>query len=296
MDYLNEIKNRKKKLKLTTAVVADRAGLPVSTVSKIMTGETKNPSYATIEKIERVLAQEEMYRRVYAYFKLLKEYIDGHIEETVDQIEFEKNYKRENNISFLIDNSLQEKTGELTDGNLVLDKKLNIDFLHELGEDKQIELINGHLIYNEAPNLKHQMIVQNLGRIIDTFIRSNNSKCQMFNVGVNLYFEEDNNSLLIPDLVVLCDDSKLSESGITGTPDWIIEVVSRSTRRVDYNEKMHKYMGTGVREYWIVDPEKERVTTYIEGEPMMAYIYGFDDEIPVYIYDGKLSICINHLD
>ena len=119
---------------------------------------------------------------------------------------------------------------------------MNIDFLHELGEDKQIELINGHLIYNEAPNLKHQMIVQNLGRIIDTFIRSNNGKCQMFNVGVNLYFEEDNNSLLIPDLVVLCDDSKLSESGITGTPDWIIEVVSRSTRRVDYNEKMHKYM------------------------------------------------------
>ena len=296
MDYLNEIKNRKKKLKLTTAVVADRAGLPVSTVSKIMTGETKNPSYATIEKIERVLAQEEMYRRVYAYFKLLKEYIDGHTDETVDQIEFEKNYKRENNISFLIVNSLQEKTGELTDGNLALDKKLNIDFLHELGEDKQIELINGHLIYNEAPNLKHQMIVQNLGRIIDTFIHSNNGKCQMFNVGVNLYFEEDNNSLLIPDLVVLCDDSKLSESGITGTPDWIIEVVSRSTRRVDYNEKMHKYMGTGVREYWIVDPEKERVTTYIEGEPMMAYIYGFDDEIPVYIYDGKLSICINHLD
>ncbi len=296
MDYLNEIKNRKKKLKLTTAVVADRAGLPVSTVSKIMTGETKNPSYATIEKIERVLAQEEMYRRVYAYFKLLKEYIDGHTDETVDQIEFEKNYKRENNISFLIVNSLQEKTGELTDGNVALDKKLNIDFLHELGEDKQIELINGHLIYNEAPNLKHQMIVQNLGRIIDDFIRSNNGKCRMFNVGVNLYFEEDDNSLLIPDLVVLCDDSKLSEAGITGPSDWIIEVVSKSTRRVDYNEKLHKYMGTGVREYWIVDPEKERVTTYIEGEPMMAYIYGFDDEIPVYIYDGKLSICINHLD
>ena len=273
MEYLQEIKNRKKALKLTTAELADRAGLPVSTVSKIMTGETKNPSYVTIEKIESVIAHEEMCRRVYAYFKLLKEYIDNHTDETVDQIEFEKKY-----------------------GNLALDKKLNIDFLHELGEDKQIELINGHLIYNEAPNIHHQMIVQNLGRIIDDFIRSNSGKCRMFNVGVNLYFEEDDNSLLIPDLVVLCDDSKLSESGITGTPDWIIEVVSRSTRRVDYNEKMHKYMGTGVREYWIVDPEKERVTTYIEGEPMMAYIYGFDDEIPVYIYDGKLSICINHLD
>ena len=53
---------------------------------------------------------------------------------------------------------------------------------------------------------------------------------------------------------------------------------------------MYKYMSGGVREYWIVDPEKEKVTTYIEGEPMMAYIYNFDDEIPVYIYDGRLKI------
>ena len=165
----------------------------------------------------------------------------------------------------------------------------------ELGEDKQIELIDGHLIYNEAPNLKHQTIVQNLGRIVDDFIRSNNGKCRMFNVGVNLYFEEDDNTLLIPDFVVVCDENKLDESGVKGAPDWIVEVVSKSTRRVDYNEKMHKYMGAGVREYWIIDPEKERVTTYIEGEPMMAYIYSFDDEIPVFIYDGNITICIKSL-
>ncbi len=288
MDYLAELKNRKKELKMTTAELADRADLPVSTVSKIMTGETKNPSYVTIETIERVLAHEEMCRRVYAYFKLLREYLDKHPDETVDQIEFEKKFRRENDVSFSKD------SGELTNGNLAIDKeRLNVEFLHEIDEDKQIELINGHLIYNEAPNLKHQMIVQNVGRIIDDFIRFNNGKCRMFNVGVNLYFDEDDNSLLIPDVVVLCDDIKLSESGIIGPPDWIIEVVSRSTRRVDYNEKMHKYMGAGVREYWIVDPEKERVTTYIEGEPMMAYVYSFDDEIPVYIYDGNLSICIN---
>ena len=116
----------------------------------------------------------------------------------------------------------------------------------------------------------------------------------MFNVGVNVFIDEDDYSLLIPDLVVLCDDSKLNDDGILGAPDLVIEVISKSTRRLDYNDKMHKYMHAGVREYWIVDPEKERVTVYIAGEPMMAYVYSFDDDIPVGIYDGKLKLCINN--
>ncbi|QFJ54481.1 Uma2 family endonuclease [Pseudobutyrivibrio xylanivorans] len=288
MEDNRNIKERKKQLKLTTAQVAQMAGLPVSTVSKIMTGETKNPSFLTIEKIDKALAHEEMLRRVYAYFKLLKEYIDSHPNDSVNQIEFEKLYKR-NTI-------LNQTSYELTDCSLAIDtQRINVEFIHELGEDKQIELLNGHLIYNEAPNPKHQIMVQSLGRIIDDFIHSNNGKCQMFNIGINLYFEEDEHTLLIPDVVVLCDDSKLNESGVTGAPDWIIEVVSKCTRHLDYNEKMHRYMVEGVREYWIIDPEKERVTTYIQGEPMMAYIYSFDDDIPVKIYDGKLSIIINSI-
>jgi len=281
---IEKLKERKKKLKLTTAQLAEKAELPVSTVSKIMTGETKNPSYATIEKIADVLNHEEMVRRVYAYFQALQEYINKNPQKTVDQIEFGKKYFKENITS--MDNDGYE-------GNLALaQQRIPIEYIHQLGEDKQIELLDGHLIYNEAPNVRHQILVQNLGKAIDAYISANNGKCRMFNVGINLYFEDDDNTLLIPDIVVLCDESKLGESGITGAPDWIIEVVSPSTRRADYNNKMHKYMCQGVKEYWIIDPEKERVTTYIQGEPMLAYVYAFEDVIPVGIYGGQLEIRI----
>ena len=107
--------------------------------------------------------------------------------------------------------------------------------------------------------------------------------------------DEDDYTLVIPDIVVLCDQSKLGQKGIIGAPDWVIEVISPSTRSYDYNRKMHKYMATGVREYWIIDPLKEKVITYVEGETLMAHVYDFTESVPVYIYGGKLQICISEL-
>jgi len=273
-----ELKLRKKALGLTTAQVALMCELPVGTVSKIFTGETKNPSYLTIDKIDRVLAHEEMLARVRAYVDAILAYIKDHPDEDVDQIKFEKNYRSEHGL----DNAHMGK--------------VTVQMLDEIGEDRRIELIDGHLIINEYPNMRHQMLVQNLGRKIDDYIRSNNGKCRAFSVGVNVFIDEDDYTLVGPDIVVLCDDSRMNEMGIVGPPDWVIEVTSPSTRGRDYGKKMHKYMDGGVREYWIIDLEKEKVTTYIEGEPMMAYVYSFEDEIPVYIYCGELKIRVNEVD
>ncbi|WP_029230756.1 Uma2 family endonuclease [Butyrivibrio sp. VCB2006] len=289
---ISELKQRKKALKLTTAELAYLAELPVSTVSKIMTGETRNPTYATIEKIDKALFHEEMLHRLSEYIRYLQEYMRSNPELEVDQIKFEKSYRKEKNlgndpIPFAI------REGD-EDGNLapMRDTRATVALMHEIGEDKTLELMDGHIIYNEAPGIGHQRLVQRLGKAIDAFIEANKGKCQMFNVGVNVRLDEDDYTMLIPDIAVACEPDIIDENGINGAPDWIIEVVSKSTRRRDYNDKMHKYMHAGVREYWIVDPDKEKVTTYIEGEPMMAYIYSFEDDIPVYIYDGKLKIRI----
>ena len=68
--------------------------------------------------------------------------------------------------------------------------------------------------------------------------------------------------LQVEDISVICDKNKLSDKGCTGAPDWIIEIVSPSSQRIDYMVKLFKYRTAGVREYWIVDPTKNRVTTY----------------------------------
>ena len=68
------------------------------------------------------------------------------------------------------------------------------------------------------------------------------------------------------------------------------KVLPPGTRSRDYRLKLHKYMNAGVREYWIIDLQKEKVITYTEGELLMATVYDFTDDVPVYIYDGRLKI------
>lgn len=91
-----------------------------------------------------------------------------------------------------------------------------------------------------------------------------------------------------PDISIICDKSKISDRGCKGAPDWIIEIVSPSSTRMDYSVKLFKYRTAGVREYWIINPIKKAVQTYVfEGEED-ANMYFFGDEIPVYIFDGLI--------
>ena len=95
----------------------------------------------------------------------------------------------------------------------------------------------------------------------------------------------DNKNYLEPDLSVICDLSKLDEKGCHGAPDWVIEIVSPSSKPRDYIKKMLKYGTANVREYWIVDPEEKIVTVYgFENETMKQYPFG--KAVPVGIYEG----------
>ncbi len=292
---LESLRERKKLLKMTTYDLAALADLPVSTVSKIMTGETKNPSFVTIEKLDRTLWQEELKFRLRDYIRALDEYMNNTLPEEVNQKDFESEYRKKHNLSdgpIPFATPLDSKTGY--EGSLALkrDKRVSFPDIKDLDEKGHIELLKGTIFYNNFPSMYHQIIVQKVGRYIEDYILRNRGKCKMFNVGINVFLCEDDYTVLGPDIIVNCDDARIKDNGIVGAPDFVCEVVSPGSRHRDYNEKMHAYMEYGVREYWIIDPEKERVTTYIEGEPMLAYVYSFEDEIPVYIYDGELKICI----
>lgn len=291
---IDEIRAKKKALKLTTADIAYYTELPVSTVSKIMTGETKNPSYATIEKISRFIENEEFKARVDAYFKVLKKYMAEHPDEEVNQYEFFYKYAEEH--PFHEERPEKDYDFPFVRNLALADMKgFTIEDIQNLGETRNVELIDGCVIYNDLPKTNHQILVQNMGRKIDKYIDSNQGACMMFNVGVSVRFINNDHDYLIPDIVVVCDKDKIDSDGIYGAPDWVIEVSSPGTKPRDNGVKLQKYMSYGVREYWIVDQEKRRVTVYLGEEPEMLHIYGFDDEIPVHIYDGKLKIRISDL-
>lgn len=96
---------------------------------------------------------------------------------------------------------------------------------------------------------------------------------------------EDDMNYVEPDICVICSQNKLTDKGCSGAPDWIIEIVSPSSRTMDYYTKLFKYRTAGVREYWIVDHARNLVTVY-DFQNDSAANYAFSDDIPVSIYPG----------
>lgn len=108
------------------------------------------------------------------------------------------------------------------------------------------------------------------------------------------FFNDDDKNYVEPDISVICAPAKLTDKGCNGAPDWIIEIVSPGSRRMDYLVKLFKYRTSGVREYWIVDPEKNRILIY-NFETEDTGDFTLKDTVKVGIYDD-LSIDFSKLD
>ena len=99
---------------------------------------------------------------------------------------------------------------------------------------------------------------------------------------------------LEPDIAAVCDVEKLKEDGCHGAPDWVIEIMSESSRQMDYERKLEAYREAGVREYWIVDPEAESVTVYDFAHETGTREYRFTDTVGSGLYE-ELSIAFSEL-
>lgn len=160
-----------------------------------------------------------------------------------------------------------------------------IDDIYALPEGKRAELIDGKIYYMAPPNTKHQTLVMDLSYQIKDYIRQNNGNCNIFPAPFAVFLNENDKNYVEPDISVICDKNKITDKGCNGAPDWVIEIASLSSKSMDYFIKLFKYRTSGVREYWIVDPIKQRVTVYFfEKESVEEYSFGSD--IPVGIYEG----------
>ena len=158
------------------------------------------------------------------------------------------------------------------------------DDIYALPEGERAELIDGQIYYMATPNRIHQQIVRKFTQRISNYIDSKKGNCEVYPAPFAVFLNCDNKNYVEPDVSVICDPDKLTDKGCNGAPDWVIEVVSGSSRNMDYLRKLVKYQTSGVREYWIVDPDKNVVTVYNYEQETMEQ-YSFDDEIPAGIYE-----------
>ena len=129
---------------------------------------------------------------------------------------------------------------------------------------------------------------------IRNYIKSNSGSCEVYPAPFAVFLNQDNYNYVEPDISIICDPNKMNDRGCNGAPDFIIEIVSPSSQRMDYLTKLFKYRTAGVREYWIVNPMTRIVQVYCFGEPEDSTHYSFDEEISVGIY-SDLKICIADL-
>ena len=166
-----------------------------------------------------------------------------------------------------------------------------IDDIYALPEGERAELIDGQIYMMSTPSRIHQKLVSEFTQIIVQYIKSHRGSYEVYPAPFAVFIKEDDKSYVEPDVSVICDKNKLSDQGCEGAPDFIIEVVSPSSCRMDYYRKCTLYVDAGVREYWIVDPEKQRTMVYRYEDDAAPMIVPFDQELTVGIY-GDLVINI----
>jgi len=159
----------------------------------------------------------------------------------------------------------------------------------ELDEGERYELIYGEAFAMSGPNTRHQAISVELSSQFHTYLRG--KPCQVFYApyDVRLFYEEDesDDTVVQPDIMVICDKTKIASEGCRGAPDLVIEILSPSNTALEMERKRALYRRAGVREYWVVDTRDNRITVYcFKNGAVLTNTYEAADTLPVDIFPG----------
>ena len=155
--------------------------------------------------------------------------------------------------------------------------------------DKTFELIDGYeVMMTRNTSFNHIRICGYISRKIGNYLEG--KKCEVAQDS-NIFLFNENfgkcKNIFQPDIIVACDKDKMTDRGYEGTPEFVVEVISKSTAYNDYFVKCARYMQFGVREYWIVDLLKNQILVYLNGgdDPPEVQRYTFNDEIKIVIFE-----------
>jgi len=166
---------------------------------------------------------------------------------------------------------------------------------YDLPDGEHAELIHGELFYMPAPSRIHQKLVGELYFALSSYIKGMKAPCEVYPAPFAVKLSEEDNTILQPDISVICDKNKLDDRGCNGGPSLVIEILSPSNKKRDCIEKLKLYADYAVEEYWIVDSDTRKVVVYhLLEDNVIPNIYGFDSRIKVNIFE-ELYIQIDEL-
>lgn len=167
------------------------------------------------------------------------------------------------------------------------------DYL-EWDTNERYELINGEAVMMAGASEEHQGISMELSRQLANFLVGKPCNVYAAPFDVRLFEKDDEkpwnvDTIVQPDILVICDHKKIDKHGIKGAPDFVIEILSPSTSSYDCLVKLNLYMQAGVREYWIVDPGEKTVQVFLLDDESVYRVsgsYGQNDSVKVSVLNG----------
>ena len=170
-----------------------------------------------------------------------------------------------------------------------------LDDYYKIPDEKRVELIDGVIYDMTAPTSPHQLIAGLIHTKLLNHVLNKKGKCLPIISPIDVQLDCDDKTMVQPDVIIVCDRDKVINRCVYGAPDFVIEVISKSSTKRDSVIKLNKYMNAGVREYWIIDPIRQKVIVYNFEEENYPIIYGFDSKIPVSIWHGEVKIDFNEV-
>ena len=266
---IDEMKERKRELGLSNRELSVMSGVPEPTIQKIFGDKTASPRRKTIVALEKVLNDV----RKTSYLDDVAETGASPVRETV--IRYAADYNKKHDYP--------------NQGNYTVKDYYN------LPDDQRVELIDGVIYDMTAPLYIHQLIISRVIFQLLSFAEQSSHNCDVLTSPIDVQLDCDERTMVQPDIVILCDQKKNTGRNIYGAPDFVLEVLSPSTRRKDLILKLNKYMAAGCREYWIIDPESCTVTVYDFQNGRFPLNYTFEDDIPVNISGGECTVNLRTL-
>ena len=166
-------------------------------------------------------------------------------------------------------------------------------------DDKTRELIHGIIQkMSPAPRLVRAEVSFKISWHLGSVMMQNKCNCHVFTAPFDVRFPKQGktaddkiDTVVQPDICVVCDESKLDERGCCGAPDMIVEILSPSTIKKDVTVKFALYEESGVKEYWIVHPKDKAITVFLlqeNGKYNDGITYEWEAKVPVHIFDNHL--------
>lgn len=288
-----EMREKRKELGYSIPQMSSYTGIPCGTLVKIFCGETLNPRRATLNAIEQVLSADP---KVYCGKARQYETRRGSALQNLEAMGYVPDMSsascEDGNQRLLKEpKAVYHTTADSHDENHTIEE------YHRLPEGTRVELIDGKYFTLESPVYRHQQILQNAFLSLSLQFQKEGGACKVCISPLDVHLKEHAEDTVVqPDLFILCDDTKIHADGfVWGPPDFILEVLSPGTRKKDLNYKCWKYFDAGVREFWAIDPDMALLIKYTLEDDYLPHMMPLDHTEPLWIYGGKVQLDLKAL-